>query len=154
MFKVSIRLAALAAFASASAGSAQTSVTLTGVSVNSCTLNVSVGGQMVVDSAGTTMRSDTGTGARSATLAVAAVGASPTLTFAAPTMSAPAGFSADSVQYAYRVNGTNETVGFGSDGSSASSDLIDVVAIDGMITSATGFPDGTYTQTVQVTCAQ
>lgn len=136
------------------AAAAPASVTLTGISINSCILTVSLGGQLVADAQGTAMRSDTGSGARSATLAVAALGTAPTLTFAPPTLTAPAGFTADSVQYAYRVNGTGQSRGFTATGASATSNLIDIVTIDGLITSETGFPTGTYTETVQVTCGQ
>ncbi|GMM92370.1 hypothetical protein [Qipengyuania sp. MTN3-11] len=147
-------LLATIGLAAAAPASAQTSVTLTGISLNSCVLSVSLGGQMVADASGTTMRSDTGTGARSATLAVTALGVSPTITFATPTLAAPSGFTADSVQYAYRVNGTGQSRAFGTASATATTRLIDVVAIDGLITSATGFPEGTYTETVQVTCGQ
>lgn len=127
-------------------------VTLVGNALNSCILTVSVGGIMVADSAATTMRSDTGTGARPATLLVAALGAAPTLTFAAPTLTGPSGFTPDSVQFSYTVNGSGASRGFASTGATASSNLIDTVSINGLVTSATGFPTGTYTETVNVTC--
>lgn len=128
-------------------------VTLSGASVNSCVLTLSLGGVLVADTAATTMRSDTGTGARAATVTVAALGAAPTLTFAAnPTVTGPAGFVADSVQYAYSIAGTGASRGFASTGATASSNLIDIVTIHGLVQSASGFPTGTYTETVVLTC--
>ena len=127
-------------------------VTLVGTSLNSCVLTVSIGGIMVADSAATTMRSDTGTGARAATLAVAALGAAPTLTFAVPTLTGPSGFTPDSVQFSYTVNGSGASRGFAATSATASSNLIDTVTINGLVTSASGFPTGTYTETINVTC--
>lgn len=127
-------------------------VTLVGNVLNSCILTVSVGGVMVADSAATTLRSDTGTGARPATLAVAALGAAPTLTFAVPTLTGPSGFTPDSVQFSYAVNGSGASRGFAATSATATSRLIDTVTINGLVTSASGFPTGTYTETVDVTC--
>lgn len=129
------------------------SVTLTGASSSSCVLTLSLGGVLVADSAATTMRSDAGSGARGATVAVAALGAAPTLTFAAnPTVTGPAGFTADSVQYSYSVAGSGASRGFAATGATASSNLIDTVTVHGLVQSASGFPTGTYTETVVLTC--
>lgn len=142
----------IASFCAAPLGAAD--VRLIGNVVNSCTLGISVGGALVADSAGTTLRSDTGTGARPATLLVSGLGLGPTLTFTAPTLTGPAGFTADTVQFSYSVAGTGQSRGFAATGATATSRIIDTVTINGLVGSAAGFPEGTYTETVVVTCSQ
>ena len=89
-------------------------VSLSGLVVNSCVLSVPTTGLLVVESTGTTLRSDAGVGARPASLTVVAVGASPTLTFAAPLATAPSGATPDTVQYSYSASGSGANRGFAS----------------------------------------
>lgn len=129
-------------------------VSLSGTVLNSCILAVPTTGLLVADSAGTTLRSDTGVGARAASLTVVSIGAAPTLTFAAPQYSGPSGVPADSVQYSYAAVGSGASRGFASTGATASVNLIDTVVINGKIARAAGFSTGTYAMTVDVTCGQ
>lgn len=131
-----------------------TTVSLSGTVVNSCVLTVPTTGLLVVDAAGTTLRSDTGVGARAATLSVVAAGATPTLTFAVPQSTAPSGATPDSVQYSYSASGSGASRGFAATGSTAASNLIDSFSINGKVDRAAGFPTGTYGMTVEVTCGQ
>lgn len=129
-------------------------VSLSGTVLNSCVLTLPTPGLLVPDAQGTTLRSDAGVGARAATLTVAAVGASPSLSFSAPQYSGPSGVSVDSVQYAYQSAGSGASRGFAATSSTASSHLIDVFTINGKIARAEGFPTGSYGMTVDVTCSQ
>lgn len=129
-------------------------VSLSGVVVNSCVLSVPTTGLLVIDTNGTTLRSDTGVGARAASLTVVAVGASPTLTFAAPQATAPLGATPDTVQYSYSASGSGANRAFASTGSTAPSNLIDTFTINGRMDRVAGFPSGTYGMTVEVTCGQ
>lgn len=145
---------AVAGFTGAVCAAEAATVSLSGLVVNSCILTVPTPGLLVADAAATTLRSDTGAGARAATLTVAAIGAAPTLTFAAPQSSSPSGATPDSVQYSYSAAGSGASRGFASTGSTASSNLIDTFTINGKIDRAAGFPSGTYGMTVEVTCGQ
>ena len=127
-------------------------VTLSGTIANSCVLTLSSSGVLVADAAGTTLRSDAGVGARGATMTVVALGAAPTLTFSAPTASGPSGFMADAIQFSYSIAGSGASRGFAASGATASSNLIDTVTVHGQVQSAAGFPAGTYSETVNVTC--
>lgn len=131
-----------------------TTVSLAGAVANSCVLAVPTPGLLVPDNAGTALRSDSGIGARAATLTVVAVGASPTLTFAAPQYSGPSGISVDSVQYSYSAAGSGASRGFAATSATAASNLIDVFTINGKIARAGGFATGTYGMSVDVTCGQ
>lgn len=127
---------------------------LSGIVVNSCILAVPTPGLLVADASGTTLRSDSGVGARAATLTVIAVGTSPTLTFAAPQFSGPAGVSADSVQFAYTGAGSGASRGFAATSAIATANLIDTFTVNGKISRSAGFSTGTYAMTVDVTCGQ
>lgn len=129
-------------------------VSFSGLISNSCILSIPTTGVLVADAAGTTLRSDSGVGARSATLTVAALGSSPTLTFATPQATGPAGATPDSVEYSYSASGSGASRGFGSTSSTASSNLIDTFVVNGKIARAAGFPSGTYAMTIEVTCGQ
>lgn len=129
-------------------------VSLSGIIANSCVLTVPLSGSLVADNTGTVLRSDAGVGARAASLTVVALGASPRLTFAAPVQSSPSGTSADSVEFSYSVAGSGASRGYAATGATATSNLIDTVAINGRMTRAAGFPTGTYGMTIEVTCGQ
>lgn len=145
-------LGGLAVLAGANASAA--TVSLSGLVVNSCVLTVPTPGLLVADAAGTTLRSDTGAGARAASLTIAAIGAAPTLTFAAPQASSPSGATPDAVQYSYSAAGSGASRGFAATGATAASNLIDTFTINGKIDRAAGFPSGTYSMTITVTCGQ
>ncbi|MBX7483554.1 hypothetical protein K3174_13545 [Qipengyuania sp. 6D47A] len=124
-------------------------VTIGGTIVNLCTLTPT-GGSMVVDSAGTTMTTESGVGALPASLAVIATGSAPTLTFSAPTLTGPV--SGATTRIRYSGAGANQT--YTSGGSTASASLVDVFTIHAQVQSATGFPSGSYAVTTIVTCGQ
>lgn len=150
-----VRLIGVTGLVLCGAGAAQAAtVSLAGVVLNSCILTLPTTGLMVADSTATTLRSDTGTGARAASLTVAALGASPTLSFAVPQFSSPSGVTADSVEYSYTAAGSGASRGYAATASTASSNLIDSFTINGKVTRAAGFPTGTYGMTIEVTCGQ
>ncbi|MEZ5680099.1 MAG: hypothetical protein R3E14_02260 [Erythrobacter sp.] len=143
--RYSLGLSALVVASSAQAAT----VTINGVVINLCTLTP-VSGTMVVDTAGTTMTTESGTGAAPATLSVVATGAAPTLTFTAPVLSGPASGATTEIRY----TGSSANQGYTSAGSSASTSLIDLVTIHARVQSSTGFPSGSYAVTTTVTCGQ
>lgn len=144
--------AALAALTTIPASAA--SVSLSGLVLNSCILAVPTPGLLVPDANGTTLRSDSGIGARAASLTVVAVGATPTLSFSTPQYSGSAGVSPDSVQFSYSAAGSGAARGYSSASATASSQLIDNFTVNGKIERAGGFPTGTYGMTIDVTCGQ
>ena len=151
--KAELVLAAIAAAVFAAPVQGAT-ISLAGTVLNSCVLAIPTPGLMVTDAAGTTLRSDSGLGARAASLTVVAVGATPTLSFSAPQYSGTAGVSPDSVQFSYSAAGSGASRGYSNAAATATSHLIDNFTVNGKIERAGGFPTGTYGMTIDVTCGQ
>lgn len=152
MIRLLVSGAALAAAAVLPASAA--TVSLSGPITNSCVLSVPTSGVMVPEANGTVLRSDSGSGARSASLTVVALGLSPTLTFSTPQYSGPAGVTPDTVEFGYSAAGSGANRGYAATGATASSNLIDTFTVNGKIARATGFPTGTYAMSITVTCGQ
>jgi hypothetical protein len=129
-------------------------VTLSGVVLNSCVLSIPTNGTMAMSSDGMRLGSQEGVGGAPATLSVVAAGASPTLSFSAPSLNGPGGISGATTEYAYRSAGSNAEQDYTSGPSSASSNFADNFTVHSRINSAAGFPSGTYTVAVTVTCQQ
>lgn len=138
----------LVAFAMA-AGAQAATVTINGAVANSCTLTPT-SGTMVVDTAGTTMTTESGSGSSAASLSVVATGTSPTLTVTAPSLTGPVSGATTEIRY----SGSGVDQPYSSSGSTASTSLIDALTIHARVLSATGFPSGSYAVTTQVTCGQ
>lgn len=130
-------------------------VSLSAALVNSCTLSVPVNGLMTASATGTQIGSENA-GGNAATLTLVAVGAQPTLTFAAPSLTAsPAGWSAshtDSIRYT-STGGANQSY-TSSQSTASSGGLTDTFTVHGKVDSAAGFAAGAYTLTTVVTCSQ
>lgn len=128
-------------------------VTLTGVVVNVCSMTTSPG-SIGAEGDGVTLSSD-GLGGVPATLNVVATGGVPSLTFSAPTVTTPAGFSGSATpSIAYSSGGGVLQAFTTSTSTRALSSLIDTVSVRGRIVSSAGFASGTYTIRTTVTCQQ
>lgn len=147
-------IAPAACAAALAAPSHAATVSLSGLISNSCLLTVPISGALVPDATGTVLRSDAGTGARSASLTVVALGGSPTLTMSVPSYTGPSGVTPDAVEYSYAVAGSGASRGFAATGATATTSLIDTVTYNGRVTSAAGFTAGTYSMAITVTCGQ
>ena len=145
-------LAALTLIGTASPAAAIT-VSLSGTIVNSCALSVGSNGTLALSSDGTRFGSEE-SGGSAASLTVVATGTSPTLTFATPTVNAPAGSSGSTVVIRYNVNGSGGSSGYTSSQTTASSHLIDSVTVHARVTNTAGFVNGTYTAATVITCGQ
>lgn len=128
-------------------------VSLSGTLLQECTLTLDTAGSLATSEDGTVLGSEEA-GGIGATLALVAVGATPTLTFAAPTLDAPAGDSGSTVEVAYSSTGGASQDYTDQQTTSSESVLIDVYTVHGKATNASGFAAGTYTITTVVTCAQ
>lgn len=129
-------------------------VTLTGTVLDSCTLNLSSAGLLVLSPDYTQLSSEA-VGGAPATLTVASTGAFPTLTFGAPTLSSfPAGWtdtSTKEIRYtalvapalAYTSNQTSRTL----------TTNADTFTLHGRVTNSGGFATGTYILRTVVTCS-
>lgn len=145
-------LAALTFVASAGPAAAVT-VSLSGTILNSCALTVGSSGTLAPASDGTRLGSEE-SGGSAASLTVVATGSAPTLTFAAPTLNAPAGSSGSTVAIRYNAGGSGASSGYTSSQTTASSNLIDGFTVHARVTNASGFVNGTYTASTVVTCGQ
>ncbi len=129
-------------------------VIFTGALLNSCVLNVSTPGVLGASTDGLTLSSELGTGTP-AVVAVVAVGAAPTLSFTAPTVTVPAahtGTTTTSIRY-QALGGANQAYTTAAS-SMSGGPLLDTVTINSRVQSASGFKSGTYTVKTTVTCQQ
>lgn len=139
-----------------SAGAQAQVVTFPGTVIKSCVLNPSTGA-LALSSAGTELGSEHNGGLAS-TMTVIATGGAPTVTFAAPTMSARPAAYAGSPTVGLKFSATS---GAGQAYTSAESSYTasgntvnDTVTIDARAVDADGFPAGTYSITTTATCSQ
>lgn len=143
------------AIAATSVGTAKAAdVVFTGSLINSCVLNVSTPGVLGPSSDGQTLSSETGTGV-AAIMAVVAVGSSPTLSFSAPTLQTPAGFSGSAttaIRY-QAISGHTQAYTTGASSMTGGS-LLDTITINSRVQNAGGFASGLYTVRTTVTCQQ
>ena len=143
----------LVAFAFAPAQAAN--VNLQANLVNSCVLSINSNGTMTANTAGTQIGSENPSGS-AASLGLVAIGSLPTVTFAAPSLSAsPAGWTAshtDSIRYTSN-RGANQAY-TSSQSSVTSGGLTETFTVHGKVDSAAGFDAGNYTLTTVVTCSQ
>lgn len=130
-------------------------VIFTGALVNSCVLNVTTPGVLGAATDGSSLSSETGTGV-AAVMAVVAVGAAPTLSFTAPTLTKPAGATGGTQTAAIRFQAlSGATQAYTSAASSMTGGpLLDTVTVNSRVTSTNGFASGTYTVRTTVTCQQ
>ena len=136
------------------APAAAADVVFTGALVNSCILNVSTPGVLGPSSDGQTLSSETGTGV-AAILAVIAVGSAPTLSFTAPALTTPAGFSGTATTAIRYQSLSGRTQAYTTGASTMTGGtLLDTVTINSRVQSPTGFASGLYTVRTVVTCQQ
>lgn len=131
-----------------------TDVRLRGTLIGSCVLTLSTEGRLAISGDTTVFGSEEATGLP-ATMTVVAIGGTPTVSFTAPTVDAPAGApSGASVAIRYTsLGGTNQAYTSGASSSSAVR-LLDTFTVNGRVTSPNGFQSGTYTVTTVATCQQ
>ena len=128
-------------------------VTLTGIVANICSLTTTPG-TIGAEGDGLTLSSD-GLGGAPATLNVVATGGVPSLTFSAPSVTTPAGFSGTATpSVGYSSGGGVLQVFTSSASTRALNSLIDTVTVRGRIVSSGGFASGSYTVRTTVTCQQ
>ena len=91
----------------------------------------------------------------SAVLAVVAVGATPTISFATPTLTQPAGHGGTQTAAIRYQALSGATQAYTSSASSMTAgSLLDTITINSRVTSTNGFASGTYTVRSTVTCQQ
>jgi hypothetical protein len=131
-----------------------TNVTLNAALTSSCTLTLSTSGTMAVSSSGTVLGSEQ-SGGSAASMGLIAIGALPTVTFAAPSLTAsPGGWSAvhtDEIKYS-STRGASQAY-TSSSSSFSETGLTDTFTVHGRVTSTEGFAAGNYTLTTVVTCS-
>lgn len=130
-------------------------VNLSASLINSCVLSLGSSGTMTVSSSGTVLSSENSGGSQ-ASLTLVAIGTSPTISFAAPSLTAsPAGWSASpTVEVKYTSTGGANQAYTASNSSAALSGLTDSFAIHGRVTSSAGFAAGAYNLRTVATCSQ
>ena len=129
-------------------------VVFTGSLLNSCVLNVSTPGVLGASTDGQTLSSELGTGT-AAVLAVVAVGAAPTLSFTAPTVTTPAAHTGTTTAaIRFQALGGATQAYTSSASSMTGGPLLDTVTINSRIQASGGFKSGTYTVKTTVTCQQ
>lgn len=129
-------------------------VIFTGLLVNSCVVNITTPGGLGATSEGNTLSSELGSGVP-AVLAVVAVGAAPTLSFAAPTLETPSGFSGTpSVAIRYQSTSGHSQAYTSGASTMTGGTLLDTVTINSRVQNSGGFTAGRYRVVSTVTCQQ
>jgi hypothetical protein len=129
-------------------------VTLRGSLISSCILTLSTEGQLAAATDPTLFGSEQ-PGGNAALMAVVAVGATPTVTFSAPTIEAPAGFDGGAeAEISYTSLGGSNQPYTSATSSSAQVRLLDTFTINARIVSPNGFAAGNYAVHTVTTCAQ
>lgn len=143
----------LLSFAAAPAAAAN--VNLQASLVNSCVLSINSNGTMTANAAGTQIGSENG-GGSAASLGLVAIGTLPTVTFAAPSLSAsPAGWTASHTDAIRYTSNRGASQGYTASQSSVTAGgLTETFTVHGKIDSTAGFDAGNYTLTTVVTCSQ
>ena len=129
-------------------------VNFTSSILDSCTLSLSVAGQMGPGGDGTSISS--ANGGRSAVMAVVAIGTKPTIEFAAPTLTqTPSGYSGTPLaEISYTsLGGANQEM-TSTTSSYQSNLLLDTITLDAQVSDSGGFVGGNYTLTSVATCSQ
>ena len=160
---IKCRKAALAAVTSlalvlpVASAEAQTVVQFDGLVVQSCVLSVSTPGVLGVSAeSGTTLSSELPDGV-AAVLSIVATAGAPTVSFAAPTLSAqPAAYSGTPiVQIKYSSpGGANQAYTSSSSQYTSTNPLTDSVTLNAQATDASGFAAGSYAVQTTATCQQ
>lgn len=129
-------------------------VRLTGNLLSSCILSLATPGQLRLSGDATTFGSEEAAGL-AATMTVVAIGAVPSISFTAPAMDAPAGFSTSAqAQIRYTSLGGSNQAYTNIASSSSAVRLLDTFTIHGRIVSTEGFRSGAYTIRSTATCQQ
>lgn len=129
-------------------------VSLSGLVVNICTLTPGVG-TLGSEADGRTLSSE-GRLAAPATVAVAATGAAPTLSFTAPTLTTAPGFSGTPTTTIQVSNGGTVLVPYTSAAATTPplTRLLETVTVRSRVVNDGGFASGLYTVRTTVTCQQ
>ena len=129
-------------------------VTLRGSLISSCILTLSTEGRLAASSDPTIVGSEE-SGGNAALMAVVAVGATPTVTFSAPSVEAPSGApSGAQAQIRYTSLGGSNQPYTSSSSSSSQVRLLDTFTINARVTSSNGFGAGDYVVHTTTTCSQ
>lgn len=146
--------AALALAAAPVAPASATNVTFTGLVVNACVLTLSTPGLLGTSADGTQLSSEE-SGGTAAILAVVSTGSTPSLSFSAPTLSGPPGWTGSpivSVKMSALSGATQAWTA--SSFTTRLSQLLDTLTINGRAVNSGGFASGSYTLATTVTCQQ
>jgi hypothetical protein len=130
-------------------------VRLRGSLLSSCVLSLSTEGRLAISAGDPTMFGSEESGGLAATMTVVAIGASPSVSFSAPIVDAPSGFSS-SAQAAIRYTslGGSSQAYTSAASSSSTVRLLDTFTINSRITSVEGFQSGNYVVRTVATCQQ
>jgi hypothetical protein len=147
-FLIALPLLALAAPANA------VEIRLSGTLLSSCILSLSTPGQLAISGDAASYGSEN-VGGLGATMTVVAIGVVPSVSFTAPVIDSPAGFSPTAqAQIRYTsLGGANQAYTSAASSSSAVR-LLDTFTIHGRILSGDGFQSGSYAVRSTATCQQ
>lgn len=129
-------------------------IRLTGTLLSSCVLSLATPGQLAIAGDAGSYGSEN-VGGLAATMTVVAIGTVPSISFTAPAVDAPGGFSPTAVaEIRYTsLGGTNQAYTSAASSSSAVR-LLDTFTIHGRILSSEGFQSGNYAVRTTATCQQ
>lgn len=131
-----------------------TDLTFTANLVNVCILAVGQQGTLAATTDGKTLSSEA-SGGSPATLSVVAVGTNPAISFTAPTLQSPAGWTGTPTTTFKYQSISGAVRAYASTAATASlSALIDTFTVNSKVDSATGFAGGQYVVRTTVTCQQ
>lgn len=145
---IALPLLALAAPANA------VEIRLTGTLLSSCILSLATPGQLAISGDAGSFGSEN-VGGLAATMTVVAIGAVPSVSFTAPAIDAPGGFSPTAqAQVRYTSLGGSNQAYTSASSTSSTVRLLDTFTIHGRILSNEGFQSGNYAVRTTATCQQ
>ena len=135
-------------------GAKAQNVNFTSSILDSCTLSLSIAGQMNPGAEGTSISSENA--GRAAVMAVVAIGTKPTVEFGAPTLTqAPEDYSGTPLaEISYSSLGGADQEMTSSTSSYTSTLLLDTITLNAQVSDSNGFVGGEYTLTSVATCSQ
>jgi len=129
-------------------------ITLRGNLISSCILTLSTEGRLAPATDPTIIGSEE-SGGSAALMAVVAIGATPTVSFSAPTVDTPSGApSGAQAQIRYTSLGGSNQSYTATTSSSSQVRLLDTFSINARVTSPSGFAAGNYVVHTTTTCSQ
>lgn len=129
-------------------------VTLTANLINSCILTISTPGQLAAATDGRSIGSEN-SGGGAATFGLVAIGGAPSVQFAAPTLTSPAGWDGDpTIRIRYTSPGGASQAYTSGTTTYNGNDLLDTFTVHARVDNDDGFAGGQYVVHTLVTCQQ